>query len=261
MTPRVDLSVVIPAYNSATFIGDTVHRVIAHCHAQGLKAEVLVCDDGSSDGTASAVPRVPGVGVWRSKANRGKGAAVRTGMLAANGAVRAYPDADLPYGVEPFEPARLYISERRFHAVIGDRTLPGSTYEQSSLIRHVVSEAASMAFRTMVTGGIYDTQCGFKAFGGDVAAEVFQLARINRFAFDVEIIYLLLKHQLDIKRVPVQLEVNGPSSVSVGRDTLVAATDILRMRANWARGRYRSPRLRALLEKDLWLDTAGSFSR
>lgn len=255
MTTRVDLSVVIPAYNSATFIGETVHRVIAHCHALGLKAEVLVCDDGSTDGTVSAVPRLPGVGVLRSPANRGKGAAVRTGMLAASGEIRAFTDADLPYGVEPLESARLYISERRFHSVIGDRTLPGSTYERSGLIRHVVSGAASLTFRTLVTGGIYDTQCGFKAFRGDVAAEVFRLSRVNRFAFDVEIIYLLLKHRLDIKRVPVRLEANAPSSVSVGRDTVRAASDILRMRLNWARGRYSSPRLRALLERDLQLDS------
>lgn len=254
MTSQVELSVVIPAYNSAEYIGDTVHRVVEYCHAQGVKAEVLVCDDGSTDGTASAVPRLPNVSVWHSPVNRGKGSAVRTGMGAATGAIRAFTDADLPYGVQPLESARFYISDRRFHAVIGDRTLPGSTYEQSGPIRRLVSGAASLAFRTMVTGGIYDTQCGFKAFRGDVAAEVFRLSRVDRFAFDVEIIYLLLKHRLDIKRVPVRLEANAPSSVSVGRDTMQATSDIVRMRLNWALGRYVSPRLGALLAQDLQLD-------
>lgn len=250
----MEFSVVIPAYNSAAYIADTVQRVVDYCDVQGIHAEVLVCDDGSTDGTAAAVPRLPNVSVWRSAANRGKGAAVRMGMLAARGTIRAFTDADLPYGVEPMERARSYIADRRFHAVIGDRTLPGSTYEQGGVTRQLVSRAASLTFRTLVTGGIYDTQCGFKAIRGDVAAEVFRLSRVDRFAFDVEIIYLLLKHRLDIKRVPVRLEANAPSSVSVARDTLHAATDILRMRLNWALGRYVSPRLDAILAQDLELD-------
>jgi dolichyl-phosphate beta-glucosyltransferase len=105
-------------------------------------------------------------------------------------------------------------------------------------------------FRTLVTGGIYDTQCGFKAFRGDVAAELFRIARTDGFAIDVELIYLILKYRLDIKRVPVRLRYNAGSSVRVVRDSVRAARDILRMRANWARGAYRSPVLDSILAAD-----------
>jgi len=112
----------------------------------------------------------------------------------------------------------------------------------------------SFAFRTLVTGGIYDTQCGFKVFRGDVAAEVFRLARIDGFAIDVELIYLLLKYRLDLKRIPVVLERNAPSSVRVVRDSATAFRDIATIRWNWATGRYRSPALAALLQEELRVD-------
>ncbi|MEZ0239393.1 MAG: hypothetical protein ACAH65_01220, partial [Chloroflexota bacterium] len=110
------------------------------------------------------------------------------------------------------------------------------------------------AFRTLVTGGIYDTQCGFKVFRGDVAAEVFRLARVNGFAIDVEIIYLLMKYRLDIKRIPVRLERNAPSSVRVLRDSAAALREIARIRLNWTTGLYRSRRLAELLEVELRTD-------
>jgi dolichyl-phosphate beta-glucosyltransferase len=103
----------------------------------------------------------------------------------------------------------------------------------------------------MVTGGIYDTQCGFKLFRGDVGREIFRLSRIGGFAIDVELIYLLLKYRLDIKRIPVRLERNAPSSVRVMRDSAAAFRDIATIRLNWATGRYRAPLLVRLLQDEL----------
>jgi len=119
-----------------------------------------------------------------------------------------------------------------------------------------VSEVASFLFRTLVTGGIYDTQCGFKLFRGDVGREVFRLTRTNGFAIDVEVIYLLLKYRLDVKRIPVRLERNAPSSVRVVRDSLAAVRDIAAIRGDWARGRYRTPLLHDLLQAELETDAA-----
>jgi len=133
-----------------------------------------------------------------------------------------------------------YIEDRRLHAVVGDRTLPGSTYEHAGPLRAAISGIASFAFRTMVTGGVYDTQCGFKAFRGDVAQELSRLSRIDGFAIDVELIYLMLKYRLDFNRIPVRLRNSAPSTVRVVRDTARASRDILRMRRNFALGRYRS---------------------
>lgn len=250
MTVRPALSVVLPAFNAASSIGSTVEGLVQFMDARSIVGEVIVADDGSSDGTTDAVPNLPNVVVVRLARNRGKGAALRAGMARATGSIRAFTDADLPYGTDPLEVAMRYIDERRFHAVVGDRTLPGSTYRHEGLSRRMASEVASFAFRTLVTGGIYDTQCGFKAFRGDVADELFKLARIDGFATDVELIYLLLKYRLDIKRIPVRLRVNGSSSVRVARDSARAGLDIIAMRAHWARGRYRSQPLRQILEDE-----------
>jgi len=246
-----DLSMVIPAYRSAAYIDATVRSLLTAFDELGIRGEVIVVDDGSDDGTADAVPDLPGVRVVRQPLNAGKGAALRAGMVVARGEVRGFTDADLPYGTKPLDFALRCIRTRGFHAAIGDRTLPGSTYSGAGAVRTVVSELASFAFRTLVTGGIYDTQCGFKLFRGDVADGLFRISRIDRFAVDVELIYLLLKYRLDIKRIPVNLIDNASSTVHVFRDSYRAFVDILRMRMNWARGRYRSPALIACLEADL----------
>jgi dolichyl-phosphate beta-glucosyltransferase len=245
------VSVVLPAYNSAAYIGSSVRTVLDFFARHGIDGQVIVADDGSTDGTAEQVPAYEAVRLVRQERNRGKGAALRLGMQAATGRLRLFTDADLPYGLEPVLSARMYIERRGFHAVIGDRTMPGSVYGSVGAARGLVSEAASFAFRTLVTGGIYDTQCGFKAFRGDVAAELFRLSDVDRFAVDVELVYLMLKYRLDIKRIPVRLERNTSSSVHVVRDSLLSMRDISRIRLNWARGRYRSPALERILAVDL----------
>jgi len=252
------LSLVIPVYHSAAYIAATVVAIVEAFEALAITGEVIVVDDGSADGTLAAVPDLPGVRTVALPRNTGKGAALRAGMRVARGEVRGFTDADLPYGTEPLALALHCIRVRGFHAAIGDRTLPGSSYAGSGAVRTVVSEVASFAFRTLVTGGIYDTQCGFKLFRGDVADALFKVSRVDRFAVDVELIYLLLKHRLDIKRIPVQLQGNASTSVHVFRDSLRAFSDIVRMRANWALGRYRSPALIACLEHDLRIEGQAS---
>jgi dolichyl-phosphate beta-glucosyltransferase len=212
-------------------------------------------DDGSTDDT-SAVARAAGAHLIRFERNRGKGAALRAGIATTTGQICGFTDADLPYGLDALPLAISYIRDRRFHAVVGDRTLPGSTYQNAGLARTIISGVASFAFRTLVTGGIYDTQCGFKAFRGDVADELFRLARIDGFAIDVELIYLALKHRLDVKRIPVQLQRNAPSSVRVVRDSIRAFREIVAIRLNLARGRYRSPALGRMLAAELAADLA-----
>lgn len=251
------VSMVIPAYNSARYLNDSVLRVRDLYARAGIDGEIVVADDGSTDGTADSVLQTDRIRVLRLP-HRGKGAAVRTGMAATTGEICGFTDADMPYGTDPLPLAISYIRDRRYHAVIGDRTLPGSTYAGTGLLRTAVSEFASFSFRTLVTGGIYDTQCGFKVFRGDVGREIFRLSRINGFAVDVEVIYLLLKYRLDLKRIPVQLERNAPSSVRVVRDSAAAFRDIATIRWNWAAGRYRAPLLVGLLQAELRRDVDGA---
>ena len=257
---RPAVSLVIPAYNSAPYLNDNVLRVRDFYARAGINGEIVVADDGSSDGTPDSVTETEQVRVLRLP-HRGKGAAVRAGMAATTGEISGFTDADLPYGLDPLPLAMSYIRDRLYHAVIGDRTLPGSSYASTGLLRTAVSEFASFSFRTLVTGGIYDTQCGFKIFRGDVGREVFRLSRINGFAIDVEIIYLLLKYRLDVKRIPVHLVRNEPSSVRVVRDSAAAFGDIASIRLNWATGRYRAPILVDLLQTELQRDMEEAAGR
>lgn len=247
------VSLVIPAFNSVEYVNDNVLRVRKFFAQAGIDGEIVVADDGSTDGTAESVGMDDRTRVLRLP-HGGKGAALRAGMAATTGAICGFTDADLPYGTESLPLAISYIRDRRYHAVIGDRTLPGSAYASTGLLRTAISEFASFSFRTMVTGGIYDTQCGFKLFRGDVGREVFRLSRIGGFAIDVELIYLLLKYRLDVKRIPVRLERNAPSSVRVVRDSMTAFRDIATIRLNWATGRYRTPVLVHLLQEELRRD-------
>ncbi len=249
------VSIVIPAFNSARYLAGNVDRLLGFYDTGAIDGEVVVADDGSTDGTADTVRESERVRVLRLP-HGGKGAAVRAGMAVTTGEIVGFTDADLPYGVASLPLALAYIRDRRYHAVIGDRTLPGSTHSSTGLLRTAVSDVASFTFRTLVTGGIYDTQCGFKVFRGDVGREIFRLSRIDGFAIDVEIIYMLLKYRLDLKRIPVRLERNEPSSVRVIRDSLGAFRDVAAIRWRWATGQYRAAMLQNLLAAELQRDVA-----
>jgi dolichyl-phosphate beta-glucosyltransferase len=239
-----ELSLVLPAYDCASFIAANVARVLATFEERGMRGEVIVADDGSTDGTADAVPSAVNVRVLRLP-HRGKGGALRAGMGAASGSVRAFTDADLPYGLEPVLDGAARIGTGQAHAVIGDRTLPGSRF-QSSALRRTLSALASVAFRGLSPGVAYDTQCGLKCFRGDVAAEVFRLARIDGFAIDIEALFLLRRYGLVVERIPVRLEAVGTTSVHALRDSATAARDVAAIRLAWARGRYRSAALQRI---------------
>jgi glycosyltransferase involved in cell wall biosynthesis len=238
-----DCSVILPAYNCATFIKDSVEGILLWFRDRGLNGEVIVVDDGSHDKTYAMVPEAQGVQTLRMPSNRGKGAAVRAGMLNAAGNVRIYTDADLPYGTDPFAPALSAVVDDGYHAAIGDRTLPGSSYHQPALRRRLVSKTATWLIRTFVTDGLYDTQCGLKAFRADVARALFNVTSIDGFAGDVEVVYLLLRHQLRFARIPVVQTRDTPSTIRLTRDSIRAGIDIVALRTGNRRSSLRLPEL------------------
>jgi dolichyl-phosphate beta-glucosyltransferase len=178
-------------------------------------------------------------------------------MLAATGRCRVFTDADLPFELSLFPLTVEYVLGRRFHMVVGDRTLPGSRYDlRVDLQRRLASFAFSRFANHLVTGGFYDTQCGFKGFRADVADAIFSRSVIDRFAFDVEILYLALKYRLDIKRVPVVLRRNDTSSVRLARDSSRMITDVLRIKFHQMAGDYAIEKMRDLLADDMAEDAA-----
>lgn len=245
-----EISVVLPCYRSAELARCSAERLARFLAASFGSHEVVVVDDGGGDFDASW-PEAGPLRLIRLPANRGKGAAVRAGMLASRGQVRVFTDVDLPYDLELIAAAACFIRDRGFHLAVGDRTLPGSSYAlEVGWRRRLASAVFSQLVGTFLTGGFFDTQCGFKAFRADVAEALFGMARIDRFAFDVELLYLALLYRADIKRIPVRLRNNETSAVRLLRDSLGMLLDVARIRLFAWRGAYRCPPLAAIVAGD-----------
>lgn len=246
-----DISVVLPCYRGAAIARRSVELLREVLTKTGRTWEVLVVDDGGGDFASSEWSDDAQVRLLRLPVNRGKGAAVRHGMLAATGDVRIFTDVDLPFGMQPLEEMIRILSAPGCHLVIGDRTLPSSEYRiHLALGRKAASLAFTAFVGTIVTGGFYDTQCGLKGVRGDVADALFRLLRIDRFAFDVELVYVALKHKLLIARIPVRLLHNETSSIRLVRDSVRGFIDVFRIRYHFARRWYESAALQAISRRD-----------
>ena len=258
MTVSCDLSVVLPCYRGADLAERSVGELAAYLPEISTSWEVILVDDGGGDLAGISLPDSR-FRVLSFPANRGKGAAVRAGMLAAAGRARVFTDVDLPFELESIGYARYLLGDRAFHVVVGDRTLPQSSYRlHLSGTRRLASRVFSGFVGTLVTGGFFDTQCGLKGFRGDVADALFPLTRIDRFAFDVELIYLALKHSLECKRIPVRLRHNAGSSMRLVRDSARMFVDVLRIKRRQMTGGYASLDLDALVEAQLAREIAAS---
>jgi dolichyl-phosphate beta-glucosyltransferase len=233
------LSVVIPAYNEAGRLPKTLGVLRAYLEARGFVYEIVVVDDGSSDGTAEQA-RIAGgstVTVLRHEPNRGKGYAARRGMLAAQGALRLMTDADLSTPIE--ELARLEASLADGHDVaIGSRGVAGANIEvHQPWYREATGRLFNHLVRLLALPGLHDTQCGFKLFTAAAAAAAFGPARLDGFSFDVEVLYIARRRGLRIAEVPVTWRNDAATRVSLVRGGL-AFLDVLRIRVNGWAGRY-----------------------
>ncbi len=178
-------------------------------------------------------------------------------MAASHGRCRIFTDADLPYDLEALPHVTALVNGRGFHLVVGDRTLSDSVSGEHST-RAVSSRAFSLFVRLLVTGGLFDTQCGLKGFRGDIADALFPLLTIQGFAGDVELLYIALKYNLEIRRIPVRLRRAEETTVRFGTDVPAMLRDIARLRARWNSGRYASNALAALAAQDYWPDASAS---
>ncbi|MCU1371795.1 MAG: hypothetical protein JWO77_2989 [Ilumatobacteraceae bacterium] len=237
---RARLSVIVPAYREVDAIGATVERIRVELAAVaddgGL--EVVVVDDGSGDGTDEAARAAGADQVLAFPANRGKGAAVRAGMLAAAGRTLVFTDADLSYS--PAQIERLLVAiEDGWDVVVGNRHHEGSTtIVAASALRQVGGRAINLATRAVLVGAHQDTQCGLKAFRSDVARTIFGHSRIDGFAFDVEVLHLVERYELSLTEVEVEVVNTETSTVHVVRDALLLLADLARIRRGDATGAY-----------------------
>lgn len=253
--PPVALSVVVPVFRGAAQVPSAVERLVAGLEGHVPDFEIVLVDDGSGDGTSDALraaaasdPRVRSVHL---PANRGKGAAVAAGMAAARGRVRAFTDTDVPFGTAPIVGMYEAIRSGRVDVAVGDRRLPESQYYSTvPLARRLASHAFMAIVRLLAPCDALDTQCGLKAFDGEVASRLFPLVREQRFAFDAEVLYLCRKFGLRVARQPVSLVHCGPSSVSITRVAIPMLVAVSKLRFRWCAGGYRDP----------WLSSRGRDS-
>jgi dolichyl-phosphate beta-glucosyltransferase len=237
------LSIVIPAYNEAERLPATLTQLGAFLRGEGYPAEVVVVDDGSTDGTpavaraaiATSPVHVP-VRVIEAP-HAGKGAAVRRGMLAAGGQVRLMADADLSMPAHEI-PKLLAALAGGVDVALATREGTGARRVGEPYLRHLMGRVFNLLVRLLAVPGLHDTQCGFKAFTAASAEALFHRSTIDGFGFDVEVLYLARQRGLRLAEVPIAWYYQPSSRVSPLRDTIRMVRDVLRVRWNDWRGRY-----------------------
>ena len=239
---KSSVSVVVPAYNEESRILPTLERLRQYLKGHFREFEIIVVDDGSADNTASVVKalslELKELNLLRYEKNRGKGYAVRKGVLSSGGAMVLICDADLSAPIEELEKLQTFI-EGGFDIAIGSRGLSESDIiVRQPWYREGMGKIFNMFVKTLVFGGIKDTQCGFKLFRGDVARSLFAKSLINGFSFDVEILFLAGKAGYRIKEEPVKW-LNSPNSkVRLITDPARMFLELLKIRINWLTGKY-----------------------
>ena len=248
MPPR--LSIVVPAYNEAARLGTSLRTILDFLNHTAPDAELIVVDDGSRDETAAVAEKaIANCGtvsarVIRYEPNRGKGYAVRVGLLAAGAQIALFSDADLstPITETPklVDPLRNHECDLAFGSRALDRSLIGV---HQSWRREQGGRVFNLIVRAATGLPFWDTQCGFKAFRMDVCRPLIEAAQIDRFGFDVELIYLAQVAGLRLREVPVRWDHNAggalDASGNYSRDSLRMINEVRSVRRGIARGTYR----------------------
>lgn len=234
MADAPELSIVIPAYNEAARLPRTIETIVRYLSGRVASYEIIVVDDGSRDATAEVARRalesIERSDVIRFERNRGKGAAVRAGMLRAQGDHILFSDADLSTPIE--EEARLRQALREGADVaIGSRALAESdiTLAQSAW-RQWAGRSVNALLRLLGLTSSHDTQCGFKVFTRAAAHELFSRARIEGFLFDVEILFLAQRAGLRVAELPVRWHNDPDSRVSLVRHLPRIVVELIKLR-------------------------------
>lgn len=227
------ISLCIPMYNEASIIKQTAQTVSDYMAANFDDYEVIFSNDGSSDGCDKIVEEMnlPNVKVVGYEKNMGKGYAVRTAMLAADGDVVMFTDADLAYGTEVVK--RVYdtfVANPDSDMVIGSRNLSKDGYEGYTALRKLMSKVYIKVL--CIAGGfkLSDSQCGCKAFTGEAVKKIFPRCEVNRFAFDFECILWAVKYGMKITEMPVKIINHRESKVNIVKDTLRMLRDLRKMK-------------------------------
>lgn len=225
------VSLIIPTYNEAIIIENTIKTALTFLESSFSDYELIISDDGSTDKTEQLAKSInnPRLRVVGHKPNKGKGCAVREGMLAALGEIVVYTDADLAYGIEAVGELVKKLEDEGTEIAIGSRKLHPEGFEDYPLIRLVASKLFSF-LTGLLAGFHYDTQCGLKAFSAKSAKLVFSKCRTDGFAFDFEVMMLAKGLKLSVTQLPVKIINHRASKVQVLRDSIKMFGDIIGIR-------------------------------
>lgn len=239
------ISIIIPAFEEQTRLGDSVKKVLAYIETAELSAELIVVDDGSGDKTAEIAETASAefpksrTKVIRYEKNRGKGYAVRTGLLAAEADIALFSDADLSTPIEELPKLIEPILKGEYDVTIGSRALDRSLIgTHQPWRREQGGKVMNLIIRTMSRLAFSDTQCGFKAFNMKKFRPLLEMMQIDRFGFDVEFLFVANHNGLRLKEIPVRWNDVEGSKVSVVRDTRRMISELSQIRRNAKRGIY-----------------------
>jgi len=234
----MDISIVIPAFNEASKIGRDVEAAVEFLAGSGLRGEVIVVDDGSSDGTsaaAAAPPAPPAVErrVLRLEKNSGKGAAVRHGILHSRGRVVLYADSGMCVPYSNALPVIKRIAAGDLDLALASRRLEGTVIRKKQPLRRRIVGRIFRCAAILVAGlpsWISDSQCGFKAYRGEIARELFSGLTTSGFLFEIEIILKSLKRSLRVEEFPVEWTCDLDTRLRPSRQVRTVLKELLQVR-------------------------------
>lgn len=227
----MDLSIVIPAYNESLRLGPTLRRVVDYLRQRGGSYEVLVVDDGSADDTSEVARKfeAEGVRVLRQDVNRGKGAVIKVGVLASRGREVLLVDADLSTPIEDLEKLQPRLADAQ--VVLGSRAVEGADIQKHQPIyREMMGRIFNLIVQLSGVRGLKDTQCGFKLLDGDVARRLFPELQTERFAYDVEMVWLARRRGYKVVEVGVRWIDSPASKVNPLTDSVRMFWDVMALR-------------------------------
>ena len=234
------LSIIIPAHNEAARLPPSLEKIGTFLRRQDYVSEVVVVENGSGDGTyeiaKAFTPKMPNLRVFHEE-TRGKGLAIKRGMLEALGKYRFLCDADLSMPIEQvnrFLPPTLDSVD----VAIGSREVPGAKRFNEPAYRHLIGRAFNTMVRWLLLPGLQDTQCGFKCFRDEVAETVFPLQSLDGMSFDAEVLYIARKKDFKILEIPIDWYHDPDSRVRLFQDSLRMGLDLLNIRWRDLKGKY-----------------------
>lgn len=238
------LSIIIPAHNEETRLPQTLEQALAFLKTQNYPSEILVVENGSSDRTFEVAQeftqRHPTLRVIR-ETERGKGLAVRRGMLEARGQYRFMCDADLSMSIEQVN-RFLPPHSQNVDVAIGSREAAGAVRFDEPPYRHIGGRAINFAIRVLILPGLQDTQCGFKCFTAEAAEKIFPRQTLAGWSFDIELLYIARRLGLTVREIPIHWRFSPETKLSAVQDALRMVRDIFRIHRNARRGDYdRNP--------------------